>query len=231
MLKRLSLAILILFSPVFSFAAADVSITPVSVHFAEGEKIETLTFKNKGDDSITLQAQFFLWSQKDGQNIYQPTKDVFASPTMFTLKPGEKQLLRVALRNSAKVSATQQQTYRVFFTQILPRQVKQVAPEQVNTKLKISLPIFLDIEAKNEKMELTAKESHHQVILTNAGNVTRLINQIRWMQEDETTAITPLQNVFIYLLPGKSYTLQTAAQSHTLQVLTNRKLETLHIKS
>lgn len=231
MLKRLSLALLVLFSPVFSFATADVSITPVSAHFAPGEKIETLTFKNKGDDSITLQAQFFSWSQKDGQNIYQPTKDVFASPAMFTLKPGEKQLLRVALRKSTNVSMMQQQTYRVFFTQILPRQVKQVAPEQVNTKLKISLPIFLDIDAQKEKVALTAKESHHQVILTNAGNVTRLINQIRWMKEDGTTPIAPLQNVFIYLLPGSSYTLATPAQSHTLQVLTNRKLETLQVKS
>lgn len=229
MLKYLLIALTILLTPFCSWATASLGITPVHVHFAPGEKIEMVTFKNKSSDPLTLQTQVFQWSQKDGKNIYTPTKAVVTSPVMFKMMPGAKQLLRIALRNSANATSNQQQTYRIFFTQILPTQVKQMAPEQVNTKLKISLPIFIDLDPKAEVVKLMAKKTSQGVQLINAGNVTRLINQARWMKEDSVTPLSNLQDVFIYLLPGASYTLPYAAKSSTLQVLTNRKLELLNI--
>ncbi len=228
MLKRLLIILSFVLIPLYVFASS-LSIAPVHIHFAPGEKIETVIFKNKGDDPVTLQTQVFQWSQKNGQNIYTPTKDMITSPAMFKIAPGQKQLLRIALRNVSVATSSQQQTYRIFLTQILPVKIKQTAPEQVNTKLKISLPIFIDLDPKIEVVKLTANRTNKGVQLVNAGNVTRLINQVRWMKDDGVTPISNLQDVFIYLLPGSSYTLPYGARSNTLQILTNRKLELLKL--
>lgn len=228
MLKRLLWCVFILAVPAWAWSAS-IAITPVHVHFAPGEKIETITFKNKSNEPVTLQAQIFLWSQKDGQSTYTPTKDLVAAPMIFKLKPNKKQLLRIALRKSTPENSDQQQTYRIFFSQIVPQQVKQKAPEQVNTKLKISLPIFIDINPELEKVQLSTKLVNDQVQLNNAGNVTRLINQIRWMQDDGVTPIGDFQDVFIYLLPGSQYVVPGSHSSKTLQVLTNRQLEVLKL--
>ena len=106
------------------------------------------------------------------------TQDIIVSPAMFKIAPNSKQLLRLALRDSSVTTPTQQKTYRVILTQILPVAVQsKTNTDQVNTKLKISLPIF--IEPKVESAQLSAKREGNTVTLMNTGNITRLINQIQ----------------------------------------------------
>jgi fimbrial chaperone protein len=44
--------------------------------------------------------QLFAWSQDAGQDILQPTTDLLVSPPVFTVQPGQSQLLRIALRGA-----------------------------------------------------------------------------------------------------------------------------------
>lgn len=227
MLKRILFFIFIGILPLCIWASG-LSISPIHIHFAPGEKIATITLKNTSDEPITLQTKLYQWRQAEGQDNYVPTQDLIASPAMFKIAPRSKQLVRIALRNPEPSAPEQQKTYRLVLNQILPMAVKtKPKTDLINTKLKITLPIFID--PKTISTQLVAKKMGSSVEIINTGNVTRLINQIEWLKADHSLVAAP-QAVFIYLLPGSHYTLPVAAKATTLKVLTNRKVELLELK-
>jgi fimbrial chaperone protein len=212
--------------PFVSFSAA-LNVSPVHVHFAAGDKIETLALSNPGDTPVTFQTQVYQWQQKNNQDIENPTQDIIASPLVFTIAPHSKQLLRVAVRDTKLPTPAKQKTYRLILTQILPLSIaSKKAEETIQTKLKISLPVFID-PIKETTLLTVAKESKN-IILTNGGNTTILISKIQWL--NNTDPIGKDKPVFIYLLPGSQYSLAFVDKATAIQVTADKKIDLLELR-
>ena len=55
---------------------------------------------NRGDAAATMQVQQRAWVQRDGRDEQDETRDLIISPAIFTFKPGETQVVRIALRGA-----------------------------------------------------------------------------------------------------------------------------------
>jgi fimbrial chaperone protein len=95
--------------------------------------------RNDGDAAVVVQTRLVSWAQDQGQDVYAPTRDVLASPPIFTVAPGATQTIRFGLRREP--DASRELSYRIFLEEV-------PGPEQpgstgVRMLLRIGLPIFV----------------------------------------------------------------------------------------
>src|SRR5262245_15618685 len=120
--------------------AGSFNVSPVRVELSAKDRTQALTVRNQGDQPSVVQVQLFAWSQDAGQDILQPTTDVLVSPPVFTVQPGQSQLLRIALRGVA--DPARQLSYRAILQEV-PQQAREGGPA-LQVALKISLPVFVE---------------------------------------------------------------------------------------
>ena len=119
--------------------AGSFSISPLRVELSDRKRIEALTVRNEQDSEAVIQVLAQAWTQSDGQDILQATRDVLATPAVFTLAPKGQQIIRVALRRPADTE--RELTYR-----ILLQEVPNATSSDFNglrVSLRLSLPIFV----------------------------------------------------------------------------------------
>jgi fimbrial chaperone protein len=122
-----------------SASAANLSVYPLRIEFASGKTGDALNLRNAGAAPILVQASVVKWSQKEGTDLYEPTKEVLVAPAMVEIPAGETQVVRLALRRGADTNA--EQSYRVLLREV-PRPATATSP-QLQIVVNISLPIFV----------------------------------------------------------------------------------------
>jgi fimbrial chaperone protein len=121
-------------------SAGSLSISPIRVDIAPGQRSVTLIVRNDGDQTTLVQTQLAAWSQADNEDRLEPTTDLLASPPIFELVPGGVQIVRLALRRPA--DADRERSYRIVVSEV-------PGPPQpgftgATFALKLSLPVFVD---------------------------------------------------------------------------------------
>ena len=76
------------------------TVTPLRLELSAKNPATVLQVTNRGDSSATLQVQQRAWLQRDGRDEQDETRDLIISPALFTFKPGETQVIRIALRGA-----------------------------------------------------------------------------------------------------------------------------------
>jgi fimbrial chaperone protein len=119
--------------------AANLTVTPVRVELAPSRPTSALTVKNEmPNESVVVELRTAAWSQKDGEDVYDPAPELLATPPIFTLAPGATQVIRVGLRHP---SASDRETcYRLYLREVPPPPKPGFTGVQV--ALEMSLPIF-----------------------------------------------------------------------------------------
>lgn len=118
--------------------AGSFSVTPVRIELTGTDRVGTLTIKNTDAHPLTVQSEVVKWTQEGGFDSYEPTRQVLVFPPIFTLQPGEEQIVRVALR--APETGTAEIPYRVFFQEV-PGNAGGV--NTLNLALRVGLPLFV----------------------------------------------------------------------------------------
>ena len=119
-------------------AAADgVSVNPVRVELAAGQKAAALTVTNETDQVRVMQASISAWGPRE--DALAPAKDALIAPALFRLPPHGKQLVRVGLSN-VSADAPAERTYRLFLEEVPEG---GAAPNQIRVMLRFSIPLFL----------------------------------------------------------------------------------------
>lgn len=115
--------------------AGVLSVSPVLLEMSAKRPTRTLEISNPSDQPMQVQLRVFAWSGGGEQENYAPTEDIGFSPPMFELKPGQRQVVRLA----AKVTPDREMAYRVFVDQI------QTKPAEggVSMPIRMALPLFL----------------------------------------------------------------------------------------
>ena len=124
-------------------SGGSLSVSPIRVDIAPGQRSVTLIVRNDGDQTTLVQTQLVAWSQADDEDRLEPTTDLLASPPIFELVAGGVQTVRLALRRPA--DADRERSYRIVISEV------PGAPPPgfsgATFALKLSLPVFVDAAA------------------------------------------------------------------------------------
>lgn len=126
-------------------ASAQALISPVVVELGPKHKIATvrISLSEKAIKPMRLQAQLLQWRQDlHGQAVTQPSADLIVAPRIAEVKPGQQQILRVALRGS--LPGETEKAYRLVLEDIAPPSSMTLGGgAAVNFRMAYDLPVMV----------------------------------------------------------------------------------------
>ena len=129
-----------LWAAVSAAGAGSISVSPIRVEFAPGQRSVTMSVRSHSDRPTVVQVQTVSWSQASDEDRLEPTTDLLVSPPIFEIAPGAAQIVRIAMRRPG--DADRERAYRLLVTEVPgPR---QPGFNGAQFALKFSLPVFVD---------------------------------------------------------------------------------------
>jgi len=122
----------------YAINAASLRVAPTSLELVAPASAAVLNLGNDGDHPINVQIRVFRWSQADGIERLEPTRDVVASPPSTRMNPNGQYVVRVIRTSKAPVRA--EETYRVIVDE-LP-DASRARAGTVTLIMRQSIPVF-----------------------------------------------------------------------------------------
>jgi fimbrial chaperone protein len=170
--------------------AAPFAINPVRIYMTPKDKAVAVTITNEGDEALVMQADLYRWTQTpDGEDVLEPTEEVFLTPPIIKLAGKSRQVVRLARLRPLQQAG--QLTYR-----LIVREIPEAKPSQENLRVQIalafSLPVFITPPNAKYQLACTAVRSTADTLRTscsNSGNAyAQLINFVVTGPGGETLA-------------------------------------------
>lgn len=122
--------------------SASVDVNPVRIDLqGQGQPAE-LRLTNRGNVELAVQVDVMKWDQGiDGQDQLTQTDELLAVPPIFTVPPGDQQIVRIGFLGQP--SAEFEQTYRLFVTELAPPQVEDNTGSELAFRMRFSIPAFV----------------------------------------------------------------------------------------
>jgi len=195
-------------------------ISPVRLDIAaRGTAIVTL--RNNGAAPVSIQAEAFDWRQDaGGADRLEPTRDLLVVPPLFTLAPGEDQLVRVAFVGQA---AETERPFRLVFAELPPPQPVAL-PRGLAVRLRLSIPAFIAATGPADPAlrvaDFRQDGSATQLLLVNEGERHVRVHRVDYEQDGGHGKALDVAH---YLLPGSRWqveqTLADAAPVRQVRVV------------
>jgi fimbrial chaperone protein len=122
--------------------AGSLAIDPVRLDLSTAAPVAALNLHNEGAEPMLLQLELVRWSMDGAQELYVPTNELLATPPIFTIEPGQSQIVRVGMRQP--IRERQERSFRLFVQE--PPQSVAPTPEQaqkLHVALRIGIPVFV----------------------------------------------------------------------------------------
>lgn len=184
-------------------SAGSFSISPLRVDLSRPTPTAALTVRNEDDAEVVVQVETLQWSQADGQDVLDPTRDLIVSPAVFTLPAKGTQLVRVALRRNPE--ARRELSYRLVVQEVPPAPGPGFMGLQV--ALRMSLPVFVAAMAPSPaRLEWSAAREPDGALAVTAHNPSDTHTRVLSFSVTPATGTAAAfdQPVAAYLLPGQS---------------------------
>jgi fimbrial chaperone protein len=197
-----------------SAAAGSFSVAPTRIEFDAGRRTAVISLRNVDASPLTVQATMVGWTQSGGQDVYAATRDLLATPPVFTIPPNGEQIVRVALRRAA--DGTLELPYRIFFQEV--PQPGKAATNTLNIALRIGVPVFVAASDPVQAMALQwqvarTADGDFEVSASNAG---RSHVQVTGFQlQAGTAAVGAPVSAIKYVLPGNRMSWKVALPEGT----------------
>jgi len=110
--------------------------------FLDGEtRTGVVELSNPAETPISIQVDSFSWRQTaDGTDEYERTTEILAFPPIFTIQPGESQLVRIG--RMSEESIERESSYRVYFTELSEPSGLDEPGVSLSMRLRIGVPVF-----------------------------------------------------------------------------------------
>ncbi len=199
------LVALLLFAGGQSFAG-NISVYPLRVNLDASRNSESLTVRNLAAEPLLLQPTVVKWSQRDGKDIYEPTREILVSPALIEIPARESQVVRLSLRRAP--DAGNELSYRVMLREV-PKPASTTSSSVV-IALNISLPIFVaptsgegraGFEVSAAELDVEAGKSALKMTLSNRGKAHIQIKNLAFSESGSPLAE---YSKMLYILPGDS---------------------------
>jgi len=199
---RLNTCLVLFLGQVFGAGAwaGSLAVDPIRLNLSAAAPVAALTVRNTGDSQTLVQLELVAWTMENGEERYTPTDDILATPPIFTVAPGQTQVVRVGLRRP--LAGPREKPYRLFLQEPpVQRQADQVQGLQV--ALRIGIPLFVAPAAPaRPDVEWRAARADYGAIrieAVNAGTAHAKLTDIRLRSGGQEWVV---QEGFVYLLPG-----------------------------
>jgi len=120
-------------------AAGSFSVSPTRIELQSTQRTAVVTLRNADASPLTVQVELVDWNQSTGDDVYTPTRELLATPPVFTLQPNSEQVVRIALRGVQEGPI--EKSYRIFFQEI--PQAAKPGFNGLNVALRVGVPIFI----------------------------------------------------------------------------------------
>ena len=135
-------AFLIIFGITATAVHASINVSPVRINLGDDHDKDVVRITNQEDSAKSYEVEVVAWSQtEERREVYAPTEDILAVPPLFSLNPGEEQLVRVGMLVPA--DAATERSYRMFITELAPPEPKKIESSGVTMRLQIGIPVFV----------------------------------------------------------------------------------------
>lgn len=123
--------------------AATLQVAPTTITVPASRTADGLTLRNSGTVAIRAQVRAFTWTQKDGEDVLEPARDITISPPMLSLGPGEEQLVRV-VRIGPPPASGPEPSFRLIVDELpVDAATPAPTPQGLRFVLRYSIPVFL----------------------------------------------------------------------------------------
>jgi fimbrial chaperone protein len=197
---RIAFTLLLAFSQV-SVMAGSINLSPTRIQLSASQQSAVLTIHNQHTESTVIQLEASDWQQDNSGDIYQPSHNLIATPTVFSLQPGESQLVRVGLRQP--INKNTESAYRLFIQEVPATNTNNVAVQVV---LRFSLPVFVAPASEKPSLPLIWQllEQGDQLLIQAENPSTKHIQVTGFTLYQGATPIAVQQNMH-YLLPNQAH--------------------------
>lgn len=183
-------------------SAGSFQVNPVRAALSPSQPIGALTVSNTGAEPAVMQLEVLSWSQQEGQDVYSPTREILATPPIFTVPAGGSQVVRVGLRRAP--DAQRELTYRLFLQEVPPPPKPGFQGLQI--ALRIGVPVFVAPAAAQPPalswQAYRTREGQLEVSLTNNGGAhVQVANFKLGLAGGEDMGI---QHIAAYVLAGQT---------------------------
>ncbi|HZZ92376.1 MAG TPA: molecular chaperone [Usitatibacter sp.] len=181
--------------------AGSFSVNPVRASLSATRRVEALTLYNSGTEAAVVQLEVRAWSQERGRDVLAPTREILATPPIFTIAPGARQVIRVGARGPASV--TQELAYRLFLQEVPPP--PKPGFEGLRMALRLSIPVFIAPPGAAPRLDWHAAAEPGGRVRIDVGNLGNAHVQIANMALAQGgKPVTGKQQVAAYVLARQS---------------------------
>jgi len=188
------------------------SVNPLRIELSGAAPAAVAEVTNTSLTSLTIQVQQRSWTQVDDRDDNGDARELIVNPAIFTLAPGARQVVRIALRGAP--DRDRELPMRLFFTEI-PGPTVAVTPDAVGFRvaLRMDIPLFIaplaGKPAPETAFSLERTAEAPRVAVTNRGNGHLRMTDVVVLQAGRKLAEIPVVNV----LPGATRTIELPAGS------------------
>ncbi|HUN83564.1 MAG TPA: fimbria/pilus periplasmic chaperone [Terracidiphilus sp.] len=189
--------------------AQALSVQPVNVFLAPGQRATTVTVSNQGTSKTAVQIRAYSWKQQNGDDQLTASDQVVISPPIATIPPGGNQVVRLILR-LPPLEGDQEFSYRIIVDQIPP----PAEPGIVHIVLRLSIPIFAEPTkraAPNVQFHLEVNDGELYLVGINNGLRHDVLRDIE-LSTSDGRKLKPVPGSSPYILAGATRRWSIAAK-------------------
>jgi len=120
-------------------AAGSFQVNPIRVDLSAAKRSEVVNVHNDGDGPVVVQVEVMVWTQQNGEDVYEGGNGLIVTPPIMTIAPGADHVVRVGLRQPN--ITTTEQVYRVYLREVPPPPKEGFQGLQV--ALRMGVPVFV----------------------------------------------------------------------------------------
>lgn len=182
--------------------AASFGVSPVRIQLTAEQPSAMITVQNWSEEETTiLQLQLNAWSQQDGRDVLEPSRDLVVVPPLITLEPGDAQVVRIGLRRPPPGGV--EASYRLLLREVPPHPSQDFHGLQL--ALNLSLPVFVrpahDVQAEMQYRLVESGSDGLELHVRNIGDAHIQFQGLN-LADGAGTQLTG-RNLPAYLLPGQ----------------------------
>lgn len=187
--------------------AADVTLMPVTVKLDKQNDRATVQVMNNGSEPVIMQAEAIAWTRVDGKDLDGPTSDLIVNPPVFTVQPGQTQVLRLGLRRGQELA--QEGTYRIVLREVpMPRASDAMnVAGSVRVLVALRVPVYVaPVQVSRKEAWSVSREANGDLVaqVSNTGNVHLKVGELRLQGEGgEAMAVLAQKGAASVIFPGE----------------------------
>lgn len=227
----LRLCALLITSLILPAHASGLRVTPLRLDVSSQQRSAELRLQNLTENGLPVEITVFSWRQENGQDIYEPTRDLFFAPPIIRIPPAGAQTVRFLLTGTLPEQS--ERSYRVYVEE-LPASSSQPRSSTMSFRMRFGIPLFVAAKQPSKpKLALNAVQHDNgqwQIPISNTGNGHLRVSQLLLLSdttppdgapESALAEAAAADSGSHYLLPGsqQQWTLKLKEPAHARSVL------------